>query len=227
MAVALLDVEGPLPLVQTHEAADEVVGRVGKDLGRRTDLGDLATLLEDHDLVAEQERLVDVVRDEDDGLVEILLQPQQLLPQLVAHDGVDRAERLVHQQHVGISHEPTGHADALLLATGELRPVLARQGRVQTDRLEHGACSVAGLLLGDSLESQHRSDVVDDGAVRQQACLLHDVADAASQLDRVACGDVDVVDQHLPMGGFDHPVDHAQQGGLATPGRPDEDSRGS
>ena len=42
----------------------------------RADLRDLRALLQDHDLVAEQERLVDVVRDEHDRLVELALQAE-------------------------------------------------------------------------------------------------------------------------------------------------------
>jgi hypothetical protein len=42
------------------------------------------------------------VRDEDDRLGQLRLEAQHLLLQLVAHDRVDGAERLVHEQDVGI-----------------------------------------------------------------------------------------------------------------------------
>ena len=48
------------------------------------------------------------------------LQPQKLLLQPVADDRVDRAERLVHQQHGRVGGERPGHADPLALAAGEL-----------------------------------------------------------------------------------------------------------
>jgi hypothetical protein len=75
----------------------------------------VGALFEDDDLVAQQERLVDVVRHEDDGLVEVALQADGLGLQFAAHDRVDGAERLVHQQDVGVGGEPAGDADALLL----------------------------------------------------------------------------------------------------------------
>ena len=57
------------------------------------------------------------------GLVQLALEPQELLLQLGAHDRIDGAERLVHQQHRRIGGEGAGHADALLLAARQLRRV--------------------------------------------------------------------------------------------------------
>ena len=48
------------------------------------------------------------------------LQTEYLGLQLVADDRVDRAERLVHEQDVGIDRETARHPDALLLPAGEL-----------------------------------------------------------------------------------------------------------
>ena len=48
---------------------------------------------------------------------------EQLVLQPLAGDRVDRAERLVHQDHRRVGGEPAGDADALLLAAGELARV--------------------------------------------------------------------------------------------------------
>ena len=68
------------------------------------------------DAVAELDRLVDVVGDEDDRLADLLLQAQQLVLQALAVDRVDRAERLVHQHQRRVGGQGAGHAHALALA---------------------------------------------------------------------------------------------------------------
>ena len=62
-----------------HELAHVVVGGRADDLGGRTDL-DEAPVLHDRDPVAELQRLVEVVRDEDDRLLQALLQAQRPRP---------------------------------------------------------------------------------------------------------------------------------------------------
>src|SRR4051794_41907607 len=73
-----------------------------EDLLRRVVLGELSALAQDRDAVADLDRLVDVVRDEDDRLANLLLKAKELVLQPRSHDRVDRAERLVHQ------HPPRG-----------------------------------------------------------------------------------------------------------------------
>ena len=51
------------------------------------------------------------------------------LPQLLPHLGVERAERLVEQQHLRLGRERAGQRDALPLAAGELRRDSGRRGR--------------------------------------------------------------------------------------------------
>ena len=97
---------------------------------------ELAALAQDRDAVAELDRLVDVVRDEDHGLPHLLLQAQELVLKPRAHDRVDRAERLVHQHQRRVRGERAREADALALAAGELRRVALRVRLVEADELE-------------------------------------------------------------------------------------------
>ena len=62
------------PSVGPDEARDELVGGVREHGVRRVVLGEDAALAEDRDPVADANRLVDVVRDEDDGLPHGVLQ---------------------------------------------------------------------------------------------------------------------------------------------------------
>ena len=108
--------------VLADELRDELVGGMGEDRVRGVVLGEHAALAEDRDPVAHRDRLVDVVGDEDHRLRDLAVEPPQLLLQPGAGDRVERAERLVHQQHRRVGGERAGEPDALALAARELRP---------------------------------------------------------------------------------------------------------
>ena len=80
-----------------------------------------------HHPVGEVDRLLDPVRDEDDGLPERGPDPQQLVLQVAAGERVERAEGFVHEQHGRIDGEHAGDGDALAHAAGEVLRI-ARRG---------------------------------------------------------------------------------------------------
>ena len=87
------------------------------------------------DPVRDRQRLVLVVRHEQGGDAELLLQPADLVAQLHPHLGVERGQRLVEQQHRGGQGQRPGERDPLLLAAGELvRVPLALVGRARRGR---------------------------------------------------------------------------------------------
>ena len=104
---------------------------MGEDRLRRVVLGEHAAFAEDRDAVAEHDRLVDVVRDEDDRLAQLALDPQELVLEPGARDRVDRAERLVHQHDGRVRRERASETDALALAARELggEPLAIVRGR--------------------------------------------------------------------------------------------------
>ncbi len=65
------------------------------------------------------------------------LQPQHLGLQFLADHRVDGGERLVHQQDRRVRGQRPGHADALLLPTGELGRVALPELGVQPHPLQH------------------------------------------------------------------------------------------
>ena len=76
--------------------------------------------------------------------------PLELVVEDVAGHGVERAERLVHEQHVGVLRERAGERDALAHAAGELvGPLLREAGEVheleQLGRASRGARGPATL----------------------------------------------------------------------------------
>ena len=124
---------------QQIDVADEVgdVARVGLlvDFGRRADLDDLA-VVHHRDAVGQRHRLFLIVGDDDEGEAEIDLQVGQLELGLLAQLLVERPERLVEQQHLGLLGERAGKRDALALAAGKLVR-LALGERRQLDQLQH------------------------------------------------------------------------------------------
>ena len=72
------------------------------------------------DLVGDLHRLFLVVRDDHRRRVRLVVEAAEPLPQLGPHAGVERAERLVEQQHRRIDRERAGEPHALPLAAREL-----------------------------------------------------------------------------------------------------------
>ena len=89
------------------------------DLVGRAVLLDAAVVHHD-DAVGDLHRLVLVVRDEHARHVHLVVQPAQPAAQLLAHLRVERAERLVEQQHLRLDRERARERDALALAAREL-----------------------------------------------------------------------------------------------------------
>ena len=179
--------------------------------------------VQDRDAVAHLHRFFDVVGDEHDRLLEIGLQPAELVLQPGARDRVDRAERLVHQQHRRVRGERARDADALPLPTRELvRIAVAVLRGIEPDEVEELVDARALPLLVPSEHLRHRRDVVFDRLVREQPDLLDHVADASTQMHRVDVRDVLVLDVDAATRRLDQPVDHAQQRRLAAARRADE-----
>ncbi len=150
-------------------------------------LRDLRAGLQDRDPVAELHGFVEVVGHEDDGLAQLLLQPQEFVLQPLPRDRVDRAERLVHQQHRRIGGQRPGDSDSLLLAARQFtRIAVAVLRRLEADQVEQFVDARGDALLVPLEQARNDRDVVADGEVGKQSGALDDVADVAAQFVRVA-----------------------------------------
>ena len=100
--------------VATKRLAGSVVERFGG--------GDLfdAAVIHHADPVGHHQRFALVVGDVDEGDAEAFVQALDLELEVLAQLLVERAQRLVHQQHAGAEDDGAGDGDALLLAAGEL-----------------------------------------------------------------------------------------------------------
>ncbi len=154
-------------------------GRAGSPPGWRT--APVSRHGEDGHLVAQDGGLINVVGDEDDGLGQVTLQPEQFLLQFVADHRVHGAERLIHEQYRWVGGERPGHANALLLAAGELGRVPLAQGGGQPDNVQQLLGALSGVGFGHAVEPGDGGDVVQHRAVRHQARGLHDVAHGPSE----------------------------------------------
>ena len=81
----------------------------------------MTALVEDDDSVGELERLFLIVRDEHARQTDLVVQAPQPAAQLLPHFRVERAERLVEQQHRRLHRERARQRHSLPLASGELR----------------------------------------------------------------------------------------------------------
>ena len=103
-----------------EEVGHEGGRRVLVDLGRRAQLLDLARV-HHRDRVGHRHGLLLVVGDVHERDAHLGLDPLELDLHLPAQLQVERAERLVEQQHLRAVDQRAGQCDALLLAAGELR----------------------------------------------------------------------------------------------------------
>ena len=105
---------------------------------------------EQQDAVAHQHRFLDVVGDEDDALdrqLAVAPQVEEVGAQGFRREHVERRERLVHQQNVGMHDERAGEADALAHAAGKF----ARIGgfvTVEPDQIDRRQRALADFRLG-------------------------------------------------------------------------------
>ena len=107
------DVGGP------DEGRDEARRGLVVHLDRVPDLLD-AAVAEDGQAVAHRERLLLVVRHVHERDAHLALDPLQLDLHLLAELEVERPERLVEQEHLGLVDDRAGQRHALALAPGEL-----------------------------------------------------------------------------------------------------------
>src|SRR5215217_1415540 len=206
-----------------QEVNHEVVHRRGEEVRRGDVLLQHAPDVEDGDTVAHLHSLVYVVGDEEDGLLQLPLQPKELVLEQRPHYRVNGPEGLVHEHYGRVGCECPGHPDALLLAAGELARVAVRDLLRQPDRVYQLLNPLIGALFVPADQARDRGHVLGDGEVREEADLLYDVAYVAPQGGGRYARGVLSVHPYAPFGRFDHTVDHAQRRGLAAAARADQD----
>ncbi len=106
-----------------------------------------------------------------------LEQAQQILLELAPGLLVDRGERLVHQQDLGVDRERAGEPDPLAHAAGQLvRDSCARTG--EADLGDVLACDRLALGVLDAAQLEPEGDVAQDRRPGQQREVLEHEAPA-------------------------------------------------
>ena len=189
------------------EGRDIVGGRPEQQLLGRADLDDPA-VLHDGDAVGQAHRLVEIVGDEDDGLVQQLLQPEELVLHLAADQRIERREWLVEKPELRPDGERAGDADPLLLAAGELAWEVAFPP-LEPDQLDHLARPRLAGLARHALDGEREGDIAQHGEMRQQREMLEDHAHlVAPKLDELGLAhgqQVPALEQNLAGSGLDQP----------------------
>ena len=133
---------------------------------------------------AEKHRLGDAVRDEHDGLFRLLPDAQQLEVHLLARERIERAERLVHQDQLGIVDQRARDRRALLHAAGKLVGIFVLVA-LEPDQREQIAGARAARRHRQPEDFRRQQHVVDHAPPFQQQRLLEHHADVARRIERL------------------------------------------
>jgi hypothetical protein len=156
------------------------------------------------------------VGDEQHRLPGLVPDAQQLGLHQIAGLGVERGERLVHQQHLGIGRQRARQPDALFHAARQLMRIMPLE-TLEPDHFDEFLAHRLALGGGDAAQLEPERDIVLDRAPRQQAELLeHHGAVLAG------AGDLLAVDRHLAGIGRDQAEQHVEEGALAAARRADD-----
>jgi len=159
------------------------------------------------------------VRDKHESHAQLALQALELDLHARAEFGIERGERLVEQEHLGLGGEGTGERHALPLAAGKLvrHTVFKSLQRDQRDRV--------GDLFGNFrirafLHAQAKGNVVAHGQVRKKRVALEDLVHIAPVGREV--GHIFAPEQNGARLRRFEARDHAQERCLPAAGRPQE-----
>ena len=131
---------------------------------------------------------------------------------LHAQFGVEVRQRLVHAEHLRLTHDGAAHRDALTLTAGQLGG-LAVQELGEVEDLGGLLDLLAPLVGGHAAQLQREAHVLGDGLVRVQRVVLEhhrDVAVLGRHPDHVLAADLDAALVDVLESG-----EHPQRGALA------------
>src|SRR3546814_3984843 len=89
-----------------QERLDIVIGWRQQNIFWRAFLNQFA-VFQDGYAIAQAQRFIQVVRDEDNGFIQLRLQLQQLVLHFTSYQGVERRKSFVHQQDFSVDRKST------------------------------------------------------------------------------------------------------------------------
>jgi hypothetical protein len=202
------------------------VQRPAEELLGRRQLDDLAQV-HDGDAVGDVADHGEVMRDEEVGQVELVLQLHEQVEHLGLDRDVERRDRLVRDDELRPQHERPGEADPLALAAAELVRVAARGLGAEADALEHVDHGLVAPLALEPVDPQPFADEVAHLHPRVERAdrVLEDDLHVPAHRLQVGAAEaqhVDAVELDLARGRLEQAQHRAAQGGLAAAGLADE-----
>ena len=153
----------------------------------------------------------------------LLMQRAVVVAERIAGEGIERAERLVHQHDPRSCRQRPGDADALALAARQfMRKAVAMLGAVEPHQIEQLIHPRGNLRRRRAQQFWRDPDIVGDAHMREQSAALEHIADAAAQSNRIDRAHVLALDRDAAAVGVDQPVRQPQQRGLAGAGAADD-----
>src|SRR5262245_962347 len=206
------------PLLELDEFGRglDLVGARMWQVDRDLRLDAAGTRAHDDDAAAEEDRLFDVMRDEQHRLLVALPDLEQHLLHQRTGLVVERTKGLVEQQDLWIVGERPRDRGALLHAAGELLwPVIFEAG--QSDLADERIRDLATLGLRNPAFAQAECDVLPHGQPRKQRVVLEHHAAIRSRSSHLAS-----VENDAPAGRPVEACDDTEQGGFAAAGGPED-----
>ena len=202
-----------------RERPHVIGGRIRDQLLGRTEL-DNPPLVHDGYPIGQTDGFVEVVRDEDDGLMQKVLEAEEFILHFPPDQRVERRKRLVQKPYVGLDGERSTNPHALLLTSRQLSRIVAFT-TLQSDQFDNLAGSLVPLCTINTLHLERKSDVVDHRSMGKQREVLknhpHLVAAYLDQFPLRRLEEIGSLKQYLTSGGFDQTRETTDYGRLSRP----------
>ena len=169
----------------------------------------------DHHAVGERDRLLQIVGHEQHRLAVGVPQFQQEIAHDLAGLGIERPERLVHQQYLGIADQDLREADALALAARQHVRIAVAE-RAEPDRRQPALRALQRHRPRRALDLEADGDIVDRGLPGKQRIGLKQIAGIA-----VEPGQRLVENPHRARGRLQQPGGDVEQRRFPAAGRTD------
>jgi hypothetical protein len=164
---------------ESEKFGDEGGRGVGANLVGASQLYDLS-VRKDGNTIGEQAGFLDVVRDQDHGLLQALLQDEELRVQAPPRQRVQGSERFVHQDDGRVGREGSRQADSLPLAAAQLRRVTNAQPiEIEIHQREELTDPRPAAIARPTEKTGESLDVGGRRHVGEKSGFLNDISDPA------------------------------------------------
>ncbi len=209
----------PYPACSGRDRGCVEVGDRARTLDGDRDVGDHSARTRRHhdDAVGNEDRLGDAVGDHHDRRGRSLPQPEELEVEALAGQRIERAERLVEQEHVRLERERTCEGDPLARATRELGRPRRDDRRVEPDEIGQAVEAFPPAPGVPAGELERVGDVGGRRPPRQQPRLLEYETDP-----RVGALDHHAIEARGATDRSEEARDDAEEGRFSAAVGPDE-----